>query len=486
MSGLTVNQEKIAEKINFNWKSSELKAGVIVLAVFFLLWLLPTPAGLNDNAWKLFAIFAATILGVILKPLPMGSIAIIATATCTITNTLTLNQALESFSSGIIWLILISFLLARGFVKTGLGSRIAYHFVYFFGKTTLGLAYGLVITETMLAPFTPSSTARGAGIIFPIASALSNEFNSNPNDGTQNVMGAYLMKVCYHTNIITSALFLTSMAANPIIAILAGDLGLQLSWVNWAMATFVPGIISLIVTPLIIYFLYPPEVKHTASAKEFATQKLAEMGSLKVSEITMIITFGLLLVLWVMGGILGVHPTSAALVGLSILLFTRVLEWDDILNEKAGWNTFIWLSTLLNMTNFLAKFGLMLWVSNKMQLLVAGMSWITSLPLLALIYFYSHYAFASLTAHITSMYSAFAMVAINTGAPIGLTIMLLAVFSNLCACLTHYGSGTAPIYFGTNYVSFKAWWRTGALISLSHLLIWGGLGSIWWKILGLW
>lgn len=451
-----------------------------------VLWFTPPPAGLSLQAWHLFAVFVSTIVGIIVNLMPMGALAIFALALCTLTETLTIKQALSSFSSHIVWLILIAFLLARGFIKTGLGARIAYYFVLTMGKSSLGLGFGLITTEFLLAPFTPSNTARGAGIVFPIVSALAEEYKSTPKLGTERKIGAYLMKLAYQANVITSGLFLTAMAGNPLIVSIAAKMGVEITWTSWAVAALVPGVINLAALPWVLYLFYPPELKHTPEAPKFARQKLSEMGPLSKPEWIMLFTFGLLLILWVVGSTLKIDATVAALVGLSILLATRVLTWEDILKEQNAWHTFIWLATLLMMSNYLTEFGMMSWWSNHIQTFVGSLSWVMALGVISLIYFYMHYAFASVTAHISSVFSAFVMVAIAVGAPPTMTILLLAFFSSLSAGITHYGTGSAPVYFGSEYITLKDWWRIGALMSVVNVVIWSTVGILWWKILGLW
>lgn len=454
-------------------------------AVLAVCWFLPVPAGLTAQAWHLFLIFSATIVGIILNALPMGALCLIALSLCTLTQTLTLKQALSGFSSHIVWLILFAFLLARGVIKTGLGSRIAYYFVLSMGKSTLGLAYGIMTTEFVLAPFTPSNTARGAGIVYPIVTALSKEYGSSPSAGTSAKMGAYLTKLAYQTNVITSAMFLTATAGNPLVASLAGKMGLELSWMTWAIAALVPGLISLLILPGLLYRLYPPEIKQTPEAPKFARKKLEEMGPMSTNEWLMLGTFGLLLVLWVMGSTLNVDPTVAALLGLSILLATNVLTLDDILKEHNAWHTFLWLATLLLMSGFLTEFGMTSWFCDHIQQSISSFHWITAFIIIALLYFYTHYAFASMTAHIGALFSPFALVAIAAGAPAMVTLLIMSFFSSLCAGITHYGTGTAPVYFGSEYVSLKDWWRLGAIISIVNIIIWSTFGLLWWRLIGL-
>lgn len=473
---------KDVSRITSSRLSPLLMIGLGLLAV----WFVPAPAGLNPQAWHLFAVFAATIIGIITNAMPMGALCILGLGLCTVTQTLTLKQSLSGFSSHIVWLILIAFLLARGFIKTGLGSRIAYYFVLNMGKSTLGLAYGLITTELVLAPFTPSNTARGAGIVYPIVTALSSEYGSTPEAGSARKMGSYLVSLAYQANVLTSAMFLTATAGNPLIAALAGKLGLELTWMTWACAALVPGLLSLAILPGLLFYLYPPEIKHTPEAPAFARKKLNEMGSMKSNEWIMLGTFGLLLVLWVFGSELNIDATVAAFVGLGILLSTKVLTWDDILKESNAWHTFIWLSVLLMMSNFLTEFGMMTWFANHMQGMTSQLSWVSALAIIGLLYFYLHYAFASMTAHISALFSPFAMVAIASGTPPIITLLLLTFYSSLCAGITHYGTGTGPVYFGSNYVSIKDWWRVGGILSLVNLTIWTVVGLFWWRIIGLW
>lgn len=485
VSAVPVVDNGIGNKAS-GWSGIKLKPGLAVLAMALFMWFSPTPAGLNVQAWHLFTVFFTSIVCIVVKPLPMGAMAILSIAVCVFTNTLSIDQTLSSFNSKTVWLIVIAFLLARGFIKTGLGARIAYYFVYFLGKSTLGLGYGLMFTEFLLSPFVPSNTARGAGIIYPLVTALSKEFNSDPENNTQRKMGSFLVTICYHTNLITSTMFITAMAANPLMVAFAQQFGVNLTWLGWAKATIVPGVISLVTLPLIIYYIYPPEIKQTVGAKEFATERLAKMGPLSMNEKFMLGTFGLLLVLWMFGEHVGVDATGAAFLGLGLLLVGGVLTWDDILNEKGAWDTFIWLTTLLMMTSFLGKFGMIDWFANHMQGLVVGYAWPTALAILLTMFFYSHYFFASLSAHISSLYSAFTAVAIAAGTPPMLACLMFAFIATLSACTTHYGTGCGVVYFGTGYVPFSRWWSIGAIMGFIHVVIWCGIGLMWWKFIGIW
>jgi DASS family divalent anion:Na+ symporter len=467
-------------------QKKRLTSFLIVLIIGLLLWFMPKPDDVQSNAWHLFAIFVATIIGVILKPLPIGALSILAMTVATITNTLSLDTALAGFQNTIAWLVVFAFFISRGFIKTGLGDRIAYYFVSLFGKRTLGLSYGLLASEVILAPAIPSVTARTGGVLFPIVKGLAHSFGSNPEEGTERRIGSYLMKVSYQGSVITSAMFLTAMAANPFLVGLTEQAGYSLSWGTWALAALLPGILSLIVMPLILYKIYPPTIKSTPHAAEIARKKLSEMGKLTQNEWLMLSVFIVLVVLWIFGNPLHISATLAALLGLALLIVFNVLDWKDVIEEANAWDTFIWFSILIMMATALNTLGFTPWFSEQIVGIVGGMNWVLAFSLLTLIYFYSHYFFASNTAHVGALYPSFLMVAIGVGAPPTLAILVFAFSSNLFGGLTQYGSGPAPLFYGSGYIDIKDWWKLGFILSVANIVIWFGLGALWWKLLGMW
>ncbi len=469
------------------FKGANIVPLAICIAAGALIWFLPVPAGVEPKAWRLLAIFIGLIVGLIGKALPMGGISFLALTILIVTQTLTMKEAFSGFSHPLIWLVVSAFLLSRSFIKTGLGMRIAYLFVGLFGKKTLGLGYGIAATELLLAPAIPSNTARAGGILYPIVRALAVSFGSSPERHSQRLIGSFLILTAYYSNLITSAMFVTSMAANPLIVAILQEAGIPITWGQWALAACVPGIISLLLIPYVVYKLYPPEIKASPEAQKMAHKHLEEMGRISKYEWVTLGVFATLILLWIFGEeAFGLESTSVALIGVCALVLTGVLTWNDIKQEHEAWDTLIWFSTLVMMATFLNQFGLIKWMSGHISLLMEGLPWGIAWPLLILMYFYSHYLFASNTAHVTSMYAAFLTVGIALETPPYLMALSLAFCSSLFACLTHYGTGCAPILFGSEYVNLKTWWSMGAIVSVILLIIWVAFGSLWWKLLGFW
>jgi DASS family divalent anion:Na+ symporter len=459
---------------------------VFLFALGLGIYSLPVPEGLDPKGWQLFAIFVPTIVGIIIRPMPMGPLSLMAMLICCLTGVLDAKSAFSGFGHSVVWLVVIVFFIARGFIKTQLGARIAYVFVSILGRKPLGMAYGLVMTELVIAPFIPSNTARSGGILFPILKSINLALGSSPEDGTERKVGAYLTQVLFQGNLITSAMFLTAMAANPMAQAFAAKMGIHISWTLWAKAAIVPGLISCIVIPLLLYIIYPPTARELPEAVDMAKAKLKEMGPFSRNEWSMLAAFGVMLTLWVMGDHIGISATVTALIGLSILLITDVINWNDVLNEHEAWNILIWLSILVMMSGFLETFGFVSWFSGNVSSYVADIGWHKAFLILALVYFYSHYFFASNTAHVSAMYAGFLGASVAAGAPGILAALVLGYFSNLFSSMTHYGTSPAAILYGTGYVSMGAWWGYGLVVSIVNVLIWLILGGMWWKFIGIW
>lgn len=459
---------------------------LICAGLGLLLWFCPHPEGISTQGWHALTLFVVTILALILKPLPMGAAAILALVIGILTKVITTKQAFNGFSSDVVWLVVFALFIAKGFNVTGLSSRIAYFFTALLGKKTLGLSYGLLLTDLFLSPAIPSVTGRSSGIVYPILQGIANTYKSFPNSDSSRKVGAFLIVTAFQVTVITSTMFMTAMAANPILAALSFEANIEISWAKWALAGIVPGIVSLAVIPLFIYWIYPPEIKETPSARANALDQLKAMGRIKPREWIMAFTVVVLLVLWIFGKQLGIDAVVAAMVGLSILLLTGVLEWESLVKIDNAWETFVWFCVLIMLAGTLKEYGVLSWFTQNVQGHCAGLHWHIAFPIMALIYFYTHYFFASSTAHVSAMYPAFLGLAIVLGTPPVLAALVLIFFSNLFGGLTHYSLAPAPLLYGVGYVSIKDWWKIGFLTSLINIAIWSTIGVAWWKFLGFW
>jgi len=458
----------------------------VVFALFAAIhWIAPRPAVVTPEGWRLFAIFAATIAGLILQPAPGGALALLAITLAALTGSLSIQEALAGYADPTVWLVMAAFFISRALINTGLARRIALVFVRLFGKTSLGVCYSLALSDMILATIIPSNGARSGGVILPIVRSIAELYGSRPGP-TAALLGAFLMTGVYQAICITAAMFFTGQASNPLAAQIAAQMGYPISWASWFAAGIVPGLCSLAVVPWLVMRLNPPEIRRTPEAAAFAARELKAMGPMKPQEILLALVFVTVCGLWATSSWHKLDITVTALLGSGLLLLTGVLRWEDVKGERAAWDIFIWYGGLLRLGRALNDTGVTAEFAKAVGGAFAAYTWPVLLAAALLVYFYAHYGFASITAHILAMYPPFLAVLAAKSAPLGLAAFAFACFANLSAGLTHYGTTPSPMFFAQEYVPFRRWWYVGFLISLANLAIWSTVGFAWWKLIGIW
>lgn len=474
------------------WQRREIRLGICVL-VGLVLWFTPTPEGVDERGWNLFAVFVATIAGFILRPYRMATLVLFALLVLTLTQTLgdtskaSLQTALAGYGNTTVWLVIAAFLISGAVIRSGLGRRIALALIYRLGHSQTGLAYGIGAAELVLGPIIPSNTARGGGVLAPIVDALCLSLSGGDRGKSRNRISEFLVLCGAHANLITAAMFLTGMAANPIVAEAASDVvGVEFGWGTWALGSIIPGLAALLLLPHFLKRTVRPPAMDVRAARDLAASDLEAMGPISRKERILVGVFVVMVGFWSTASIHHVHTAVVALLGVVILLLTRVETWRDMSKNEGAWDAMVWLGGLVMMANQLRELGVITWFAESAGAWVEGFGPLTAALVLALIYFYSMYGFSMLTGHITAMVAAFLAVAGVAGTPPLLMVALLAYFSNLCGCLTNYSTGPVVIYFGLGYHTPKEWFRVGFLVSLFHLVVWLGLGLPWWRVLGWW
>src|SRR6266508_2492980 len=447
------------------------------------IYLAPVPEGVTPQSWRLLAIFIATIVGSILRPATGGAMVLLGIAAIALTKSMPLSEAmigtvtdpsrpdskavetlrikstLAGYADPVVWLVLAAFFMSRAMIKTGLGRRIALLFIRAIGHRSLGLGYALAGTDFLLASVIPSNGARSGVIIF-----------------------------MYQCEVIISATFLTGQTGNLLIQRFARQQGgIDLNYPSWLLGAIAPSLVCLMITPPLLYRLFPPEVTHTPDAAKFARTELEKLGRMTWREKAMLCVFAFVAFMWATTNELHtVDYSVVAMAGVCLLLLTNVISWEDALAERAAWDVFIWYGGMVRMAEALGESGITKKFAESSAGFTSGWKWWAALGLLSLIYFYAHYAFASISAHALAMYTPFLIVVTLAGAPPFLAASLLAYFSSLSAGLTHYGTTPGPIYFGADYVTQQKWWQLGLIASVANILIWASVGLVWWKLLGWW
>jgi len=474
----------------------------VPVSVMVVLALIPPPEGLAPHAWYYFAIFAGVIAGLIIENLPGAGVGLIGVMLVMVLSQFVLfspdqlakdgfkpaaeaiKWGLSGFSNSTVWLIFAAFMFALGYEKSGLGKRIALQLVKLMGKRTLTLGYAVTIADLIIAPFTPSSTARSGGTIYPVIRNLPELYGSKPNDPSARRMGSYLMWMAISATCITSTLFLTGLAPNPLaVELVRKTSNVQIGWMQWfsAMAPF--GIIMLITLPLIGYVLYPPEVKGGPEVPTWAAKELEKQGPMSGKEKLLAVLVLIALGLWIFGGSF-IDATTVAIVVMTLMVFLRVVAWDDILANKQAWNTLIWFGTLVTLASGLSQVGFVKWFAQVIGGYMTGLSPRMAMVLLTLMFFFIHYMFASVTAHVTAVLPV--MLAVGSAIP-GIDMPQFAMM--LCGTLgimgiqTPYATGPSPVYYGSGYLPSADYWRMGAIFGAIFIGAYLLIGVPWFALI---
>lgn len=444
---------------------------IITLVIGVIIWFLPIPWDITPDAWHLFAIFITAIIGVLLEAFSIFTASIIAFVAVVMLRVLPTEKAFSGFSESFILLILAAFLVAKGVIKSGLGRRIAFLLIQRFGKSTLNLGYCLVVTDTILGPSIPSNTAR-SGIMYPITHALSLDTGSEPTPEKRNRTGTYLMMTYIAGQTISSALWLTGMAGNPVGVGIAAQFGVNMNFGNWVLVASVPCLIALIAIPYVLYKLFPPDNKYTPEAPEIARKGLQEMGPMTMKEWIMGSTFLGMILLWAFSPLLNINLAIVAFLGLTILILANVYTIEDI-REGGGdaLETYIWFAILYMISTALNEMGFMKILGAQLATYIGDYSWVTVYVLLIVIYIVIHYLFVSQTAHLLALYAVFLQVAVNAGVPAALMAFMLSFSTNLFAAISPQASSSNVLFAGSGFLPSRDIYRQGAVVTALNTVI---------------
>ena len=460
---------------------------------------------LTHNIWVYLSIFVGVIVGLILEPVPPALVGVIGVIiavffrvgsdgsgdpTKAVTSGEAMNWGLSGFSDSTVWLIFAAFAIGLGYQKSGLGRRIGLGLVKLLGKSTLGLGYAIALTDGILAPFIPSNTARSGGVVYPIISSIPPMFESYPDKNPRKI-GGYVMWVALATTCVTSSMFLTGLAPNLLAISTAAKTGVSgITWANWFVAFLPAGIILFLLTPLLAYLIYPPEVKGSPQVIKWAKEEYNKIGVISKKEQYMVAISVFALIFWILSSVSGVKGTLLEMSGTTTALFVivfmlaaKVITWHDFLANKPAWNVLVWFGTLVALATGLKNVGFLKWLAGVFGVYLADVSPMMAILGLCLAFYLLHYFFASTTAHVSALLALFIVIAqsiataaANNGTAIDphfvyIVTFLMMLSLGIMGIITPYGTGPSPVYFGTGYIKSGDFWKLGTIFGLVYLIV---------------
>jgi DASS family divalent anion:Na+ symporter len=452
------------------------QAATIVVAA--ALWWTPPPEGLSQQAWRLFAIFGSTILSVVIGALPILTASLFAAAIAVLTGLLAPADAYAGFGNGTILLIVVAFLVADAVVKCGLGTRGAHWIVSWFGRSTLGLSYSIFLIDAAIAPAFPSNTAR-SGVLYPIAVSLAEAAGAKPGLAERRRLGGFLMFSGIASLSVSSALWLTAMAANPLGTEIARGSGVEIGFGRWLIASSVPTICAIAILPLMLYRVIGPEVTATPAAPAAAIQALAALGPLRRAEWIVLVVFAAMVALWGAAATFHLDSTAIAFLGLGTLLATGAITLKDIGKQGDVLATFIWFAVLFTLSSQLDKLGVMAFVGQRLAVALGGLASPTAGLILVAAYILLHYLFVSQTAHLLALFGVFLDVGVKLGVNPAVLAFQLLFATNYFSAITPQGSSANLLFADSGYLSQGDLYRLGAITTAVNMAVYFVIGTPW-------
>ena len=442
------------------------------------IWLTPVPAGLTPPAWHLFAVFASAIASVLIGSFPLLPSALLAVAAVVLTGTISPAKAFAGFANLSVLLVVIAFLVAIAVVKSGLGRRISLFMVSLFGKSSVGLAYSIVITDAIIAPGFPSNTARG-GVLFPIVLSVASGSGSRPEEPEGRKLGGYLMFCGMASLAVSSALWMTATSANPLGVQIVKGFGVEIGFGKWLVVAAVPALIALLLLPWLVARIFPPGIGQTPDAPVAARKELAALGPLKRDEWITAGIFAFMILGWVFGDSLQLNATSVAFAGLGMLLMSNVIGLKDIAEHGEALETFLWLAVLFALSGQLNELGFMGYVGQRLASYIVGLSWQMTYVILLALYVLIHYMFVSQTSQVLALLGVFLDVGIRGGVPAPLMAFALLFASSYFSVITPQGGSQNVIFVSSGYLTQPELYRLGLLVTLFFLAVFLIIGTPW-------
>ena len=359
MNNYKVEKLPKMEKSGFEKWMARLGGPIAALVFILIYWVVDIPlfdnldfAGLSDKAQKrlavigepafiracyaMLAIFCASIVLWITEAVQSYLTSLMVILGVIICGVTTQKDAFAQLGHPVMWLNILSFVLASMLVKTRVAKRFALWFVLKFGKSAAGIFFSFLIINVVLSMFISATTVK-ATILLPIFMVVAAIFGAS--QGNRNNFGRNLvLQNLFQINIGASA-FMTGSGANLLaVSLLTGAYSsVSLIYSDWLVAAFPLAMILLLIGWFIgvkvIFPLKPEEkVPQIQGGMERLREELESMGTVRLEEYKSIAIFLGVLIMWVTESWHGVSAEVVVLIGAIIALLPGigVVKWNDV------------------------------------------------------------------------------------------------------------------------------------------------------------
>jgi sodium-dependent dicarboxylate transporter 2/3/5 len=290
---------------------------------------------IRNNEYML-AIFVASIILWMTQAIPNYLTSLILIIGLVLTGVLSEKTAYAQLGHPVMWLNIMSFVLASMLVVTGLAKRFALWLILRFGKNASTIFLSFIVINLILSAFISATTAKAA-ILLPIFMVIAAIYGAQGGKNRNNFGRSLVLQNLFCINI-GAAAFMTGSGANLLGAgIIGGAIGGSVFFSNWMLAMF-PVVLALMLIGYIvamkIFFPLSPEERlpQIEGGMERLRQEYLKLGPLSKTEIKSALLFLVILGFWATDSVHGISPTAVAFAGAIVALLPRygIVQWNDV------------------------------------------------------------------------------------------------------------------------------------------------------------
>jgi len=284
----------------------------------------------------MLAIFVAGVILWMTEAIPNYLTSLIIIIALVLTGVLSEKEAYAQLGHKVMWLNIMSFVLASMLVKTGLAKRFALWFIVRFGKHSSSIFISFLFINVVLSAFISATTAKAA-ILLPIFMVIAAIYGARGGDKKNNFGRNIVLQNLFYINIGASG-FLTGSGANLLAAaLITGATGVDIFFTDWMKANFVVAIILMFLGYIVATRIFFPLKKEERlpqipGGMERLREELHKLGKMDFQEIKSAVLFLTILGLWATDKFHGISPTAVAFLGAIVALLPRIgiLKWNDV------------------------------------------------------------------------------------------------------------------------------------------------------------
>lgn len=487
-----------ANKFEELGKNYGLLCGILVGV---LVWLLPTPESMTIVQHKLLSIFAGAVvlwitIGVSFATSTLMIIVLLYFWVGNLDGKVNpetgrlvhqVGFTLSGFGGASLWLLVTGFIISIAMVNTGVARRVALMMMRMFGKTPMGATLAPMLANLVIAPLTPSNTARTAAML-PIVEGVAQGYKLDK--GNSNFGRGLFLANTFASNITASA-FLTGTIPNPValglIITAIGGANAFTTWGFWALAALPTNILVLLAAMWIPLKLFPPEMQSVPGGLAYIQDELDKMGPMSLREKKAICFFLLALALWSSDMLHGFNSAMVAFLVSVLILLPRVgvLTWQEA-QKGIPWELFVYFGGVLTLSSCLMKTKAFEWVI-KGVIASLGLESVGMMPLLVLLMgftIFSHCIWSTTTAMAGVMIPIYIGIAQAFNFPIVGFVLPLAILMGYALFLPFNTMGNI-IMFGAGYYTVTDQIKASSLVGLAAWILWGLTAYLWFPLINL-